>query len=655
MTSPAAVGDVDVPTTEAIADRSRFHYLPALDGIRAVAVVGVLLYHASVAWIPGGFLGVDVFFALSGYLITTLLLLERRDTNRIDLVGFWSRRARRLLPALFAVTVFVIVYARFFADPVELSRLAGDALAALLYVANWRFIFTNQSYFEQFAAPSPLRHTWSLAIEEQWYLVWPIVVSLGYRAGRHASRNWAIGLVAVAGVSALWMAWLFHPDADPSRVFYGTDTRAQPLLLGAALAFALNERTLSRLTGYVLEGLGAAGLLAIALLFHFGNDQAAWMYRGGYLLVACVTCVVIAIVVQPSPSVAKTALAFGPLPLIGRLSYGLYLWHWPIYVLLTEERTGRSGFTLLFLRLAVTGVVATLSYNFIEMPIRHGAHRRLAARLLPAHPGRLTVGATVALMVFLGGSVLVTTRNAPVVAESVTAGAVPVAAAGDVKTLVVGDSVAFGLAYAPKGTMKGVAVFNGGIVGCGVFHSAPVPILPARAGQKVFDCSPRLDDWKADLAKFQPDMTILLPGSYEVFDQQDGDTHYAFGSAEYAKYVQDQLYLDFVTLTPGKKKMIFLTTPCQYETTEAGLGEPNPERRDPARTTWLNDQVRTFAKAHPAKTKVLDLAAYLCPTGTFQPTLDGKTLYRDGLHFTDDGAALVWEWLGPQLRAAMGK
>ena len=220
MPEPSGDGgaSVDVALGEAAADRSRFGYRPALDGLRAVAVIGVLLYHGTLWWVGGGFLGVDVFFTLSGYLITTLLLLEHDSTSHIDLRGFWIRRARRLLPALFAVTAAVIIYALVWADPIELNTLRGDAIASLLYVANWRFIFSHQSYFEQFAAPSPLRHTWSLAIEEQWYLFWPIVVSVGYRLTKAKDRTWIIAITIAAAGSAVLMAVLYNPDTDPSRI-----------------------------------------------------------------------------------------------------------------------------------------------------------------------------------------------------------------------------------------------------------------------------------------------------------------------------------------------------------------------------------------------------------------------------------------------------
>ncbi|CAA9401675.1 MAG: O-antigen acetylase [uncultured Rubrobacteraceae bacterium] len=216
----------------------RLPRMPGLDGLRALAVVAVLLYHAGLAWMPGGFLGVEIFFVISGYLITALLVTEWRQRGRIDLAAFWMRRARRLLPALYPVVVATLAYALVFL-PGEVAGLRGDAISAFGYFTNWYLIFGNVSYFEAMGRPSPLRHLWSLAVEEQFYLLWPPVVAAGISLG---ARRWRLRRLmfvslAVAGGSALLMAAVYAPGIYPSRIYYGTDTRATGLLLGAALAF----------------------------------------------------------------------------------------------------------------------------------------------------------------------------------------------------------------------------------------------------------------------------------------------------------------------------------------------------------------------------------------------------------------------------------
>src|SRR5919199_3682700 len=217
---------------------ARLPYLPGLDGLRALAVTAVLLYHADLKWIPGGFLGVEIFFVISGYLITALLLSEWRQKGTISLKNFWLRRARRLLPALYVLLVVTLAFAVVFL-PGEVAGLRGDVLAAVGYVTNWYLIFGQESYFESVGRPSMLQHLWSLAVEEQFYLIWPVVLAVGLGVGATRLRRRRVLTVALLGAaaSALAMALLYTPGVDPSRVYYGTNTRATGLLFGAALAF----------------------------------------------------------------------------------------------------------------------------------------------------------------------------------------------------------------------------------------------------------------------------------------------------------------------------------------------------------------------------------------------------------------------------------
>src|SRR5581483_5275652 len=285
-------------------------YLPALDGLRALAVAGVICYHGSLAWAGGGFLGVDAFFVLSGYLITTLLLREWQSsstgtewspTGRIDLKAFWTRRARRLLPALLLVLGSVALYAVFVAAPSELRSIRGDGIASLFYVSNWRFIFSGQSYFAQSGAPSPLRHFWSLAIEEQFYLLWPLIVYGILRWRRGSVRSLALFAGVAAAGSAVLMYALYTPGLDPSRVYYGTDTRASSLLVGALLAMLMLRRP--ELTGRPARwAVHLAGLVAAAGLGYIwatATEHSDWLYRGGFVVAAVLVAVVIASVTQP--------------------------------------------------------------------------------------------------------------------------------------------------------------------------------------------------------------------------------------------------------------------------------------------------------------------------------------------------------------------
>ncbi|BBL79498.1 acyltransferase [Rubrobacter xylanophilus] len=368
-------------------------YLPGLDGMRAVAVIAVLVYHAGAVWLPGGFLGVDVFFVLSGYLITSLLLAEWRARGRVNLKRFWLRRARRLLPALYLVLVATLAYAVFFL-PGEVAGLREDVLAALGYVTNWYLIFANESYFEAVGRPSLLKHLWSLAVEEQFYLLWPLVF-LGTAV---AWRRRRALLVAVGGAvaSVALMAALYVPDADPSRVYYGTDTRASALLIGATLAFIWapwrtgrrsfvysdnRRRYLRRRWGWISPAFfDLVGLCALfVLLWFFLNvgEYDPFLYRGGFALAALATAALIAAVVHPYAHMNAGFLGRQPLRWIGQRSYGIYLWHWPVFMVTRPELdVPLDGWRLFALRMATTLVLAELSYRFVETPIRRGALER---------------------------------------------------------------------------------------------------------------------------------------------------------------------------------------------------------------------------------------------------------------------------------------
>ncbi len=355
-------------------EHRRLPYQPALDGLRALAVGAVIAYHLNVGWARGGFLGVDMFFVLSGFLITSLLVAEWGQSGRMKFGAFWAGRARRLLPALLLMLAAVTAYAAATLPADQLGQLRGDALSTLFYGANWRFIAVGQSYFMLFSAASPLRHMWSLAIEEQFYLVWPLVVFACLWLAR--GRRFLLGAVCAVGMvaSALTMAAVYT-SSDPSRAFYGTDSRAQLLLIGGLLAVVLARWSPRSTSARALVRF--AGLVGITYCFWAWaeiSDVASWMYRGGFFVFGIAVAAVIAAVMQPARrrSVLQAALSVPPIVWVGRISYGLYLWHWPIIVLVTQERTGLSGWPLSLFQVGLTFAVATLSFYLVELPIRTG-------------------------------------------------------------------------------------------------------------------------------------------------------------------------------------------------------------------------------------------------------------------------------------------
>jgi peptidoglycan/LPS O-acetylase OafA/YrhL len=352
---------------------TRIPYLPGLDGLRAIAVIAVLLYHGEWTWALGGFLGVEVFFVISGYLITSLLLAEWRDNGSIDLRHFWLRRARRLLPALFTVVAVTAVVAVAFL-PDEAASLRGDVISALTYVTNWFFIFGEQSYFEAIGRPSMVQHLWSLAVEEQFYLLWPLLFVGGMKLFGRTAFSWLVVGASIGSAALMWV--LYTPGADPSRIYYGTDTRASGLLIGCALAFVWSPwRLRTEITNGARRLLNVLGFVALAALVQMlvGTDEfASSLYRGGFFRLDLVAAIVIAVAVHPAASLGSV-LGIAPLRWIGLRSYGIYLWHWPVFQLTRPGiDVSLSGVPLFVVRVAITLVLAELSFRFIEAPIRRG-------------------------------------------------------------------------------------------------------------------------------------------------------------------------------------------------------------------------------------------------------------------------------------------
>lgn len=394
-------------------------YMPGLDGLRAIAVIGVVLYHLGFSWIPGGLLGVGVFFTLSGYLITDILL-NQVATGGVRLKDFWFARARRLLPALFVMLIVVMAWVTVI-GPHQPPDFRAAVASAVLYLNNWWLIFHDVSYFAAFATPEPLNHLWSLSIEEQFYLVWPFMIMLGVRfipevrsttSARFRLAGVTLGLALISGIL---MAVLYKPGLDPSRVYYGTDTRALELLVGAALAMLWPSRKLrANITveaRRILDGAGAVGLLVIALMFWRSEEFTPFLYRGGFLLLSIATVVAVAAMAHPATKLGPI-VGCKPMRWVGERSYGIYLWHFPIIILTTPE--GQQGVDLLRAVLQVAAIfgVAALSWRYVENPIRHGALGRIynqwrAGRWrrerIPGRRWALAGAATVLMLAALAG------------------------------------------------------------------------------------------------------------------------------------------------------------------------------------------------------------------------------------------------------------
>lgn len=344
-------------------------YFPGIDGLRALAVVSVILYHANLPGARGGFLGVEVFFVISGYLITSLLLTEWQRVGRIHLLGFWWRRARRLLPALAVLLLSVLGYTAVF-QPQVLAKLDREIAATLAFVTNWYLIFTETSYFEQAERSALLQHLWSLAVEEQFYLFWPLLFVIGMRT----LRPRLLGGLTLAGAlaSTLLMAVLYQPEVDPSRIYYGTDTRVSGLLFGATLAlllpFATDARHLQQWRTDVFDSAGLIGMVGLLACLHMLDEFQPLLYQGGFAVVALLTLLVI-VAIRRGGLIAAL-LNQPPLVWIGQRSYSLYLWHWPIFTAARLSFGSTSNPLMLIGCVVTTGLAADLSYRLIEQPLR---------------------------------------------------------------------------------------------------------------------------------------------------------------------------------------------------------------------------------------------------------------------------------------------
>jgi peptidoglycan/LPS O-acetylase OafA/YrhL len=409
-----AMSGVAVRDRQAPLRPPRLVYIPALDGLRALAVVAVLLYHGGVNWIPGGFLGVDVFFVISGYLITSLLLSDWREHGCIQLGRFYVRRARRLLPALFLMLGVVSLYSLVFL-PDTVVELRGAVIAAVSYVENWHLISDDVSYFVAAGRPSLLRHLWSLAVEEQFYLLWPLLFSLLLARWGRQRRNLLRVILGGALASAVLMAVQYKPYGDPSRVYFGTDTRASTLLIGAALAIIWTPWRLTRHTGrhgpLVLDVIALISIVGVVWFFLNAGEFEPWMYRGGFVLIALLSAGLIAATVHPASRLAPFVFGLGICRWIGVRSYGIYLWHWPVFMITRPHADiPLTGTPLLAIRIATTFLLAALSYKYVEEPIRHGALGRWLHALRAAtgerRPQLASRLVTASTAVALGGFVI---------------------------------------------------------------------------------------------------------------------------------------------------------------------------------------------------------------------------------------------------------
>jgi peptidoglycan/LPS O-acetylase OafA/YrhL len=653
--------------------------IPALDGLRAVAVALVLVSHGGIPGAQGGFIGVDIFFVLSGFLITSLLLDELGRTGRIGLADFWIRRARRLLPALL-VMVLAVGFARQFFATEAVAGLRDNAVAAFVWLANWSFVVQKTDYFSQGGAPSPLQHTWSLGVEEQYYLIWPLLlIAVAVLIAAWARRRntqatlgafrWAvIALAAVGALASAAAATRLASEGSLNRVYFGTDTRAQALLVGAA-ASALWVRDWSSLARgwslirsrwgkWLARGVSLVGVVALGVAVHYATGSARQFHQGLLIAVAVGAVAVVTTVALDQQGVVARVLALRPLVWLGTISYGVYLWHWPIFLVINGERTEWSGLRLFAVRCIATIGVATASWWLIEQPVRRW--RPVHVRLLPLAAATVATAVAVTVVVVPVGD-----SQSAAIASSLPPGISPAAAvspAAPPETVrpagapqhdgprlhtvsVFGDSVAWTLMrYLPP--TRGTTFIDHTTIGCGIVRGGPYRYQGQTLDQKP-ECDTWPDRWAQRIIHDRPDVVLLIIGRWETIDRVNEGNWTHIGDPGFDQYLTGELQRAFEILGETGARVVVTTEPYNRRG-EKPDGTLYPEDK-PDRVNHWNALLRGVVGDRP-DVDVLDLNKKLCPWGSYTTRVDGVQMRSDGVHPTPEAVKWLTPWLLDSVR-----
>jgi peptidoglycan/LPS O-acetylase OafA/YrhL len=676
------------------ANGSGIGYFGGLDGIRALAIAAVLIYHGGVVWAGGGFLGVEVFFVLSGFLITSLLVAEWRRSATIALRAFWARRARRLLPALFCLVAVVGIRQALTGDSDPIPGLKGDGLATLFYYGNWHQIATQSNYFAATGPVSPLQHTWSLAIEEQFYIFWPTSLLAAIWLTRRALRRsrptdrrilgTLLSLtVIVALASAVEAALLFHGGTGVNRVYYGTDTRAVSLLTGASLAFALaifrppnSARPGSQPAkgGCLLGWTALLALVAVLVMMHYAQGGSKWLYLYGMVgLDVAVAVVIAAVVLRPASAVGRI-FSLAPARGLGQISYGVYLWHFPLFLWLTTAVTGVSGTPLLILRLAATLMISMASYVLIEQPVR----RRKLPNWLVRSLAPVAMGGACAAVFVAAAAASPPLASAPLPTPSAalqgTQAACPVLltdtrqyglsppseavaavqqpkwlAAHELswssqsrvtfhtcppkKMLLIGDSLAFslGLGQMIEERHYGVEVANAAILGCSFTTAGELNVSGTWQAPPAA-CPAALRQWQRVVRVFHPEAVIVELGYRDEFDWRSHGKTMHLGQPAFDATVEAQIERYVQVLGVGRIPILFMSVPFA-EPRPNPDGSPSP-LSFPARHARINALLQAAANRDPAHVRFVNIDRVVSPRNRYQRRVNGQLCRFDGVHFT---------------------
>ncbi|MGE3620851.1 MAG: acyltransferase family protein [Acidimicrobiia bacterium] len=632
----------------------RLAHLRSLDGLRGAAVVLVVAHH--LGRFPGGFLAVDVFFVLSGFLITGLLLVELEGTGSVGLRAFWGRRIRRLVPGLVVLLGALALWGAV-AGPVPSGEvMRRDLLAALTYTTNWVQIVVGGRYWEAMGPPSPLRHAWSLALEEQLYLAWPLLVAAAARLAPRR-RRLAVGVVAAALAAGSVVALAALGD-QVDRAYYGTDTRAVAPLAGALVAVlaarpagAVDPAVGVRRRGVAHTGgsgpasrwaprrpalVGGVAVAALGAAMLAARGSSPWLYRWGFPAVALAAAALVwSLSVDERHPVAR-ALSVRPLRHLGRISYASYLWHWPVIVALTPERTGLHGVVLDLVRVAATLALAEVSTRVVEEPVR--ARRTPGTRFALAVPAGAVVVAAAALA-------LPTSGSAPPgigrVEPPEGVAAPPVGTPGAPIVLLVGDSTATTLGMGWDWS-TGAWLETADVLGCGMIDEAVVELPDPRRRR---DCRGTVARWTSKIDTVRPDVVVVSSGAWEIVDARLDGERLVPGTTRWDRELRRVLADLADRARRVEARLVLLTAPCFEQAHD--LDALDDDRNDPVRVAAYNEVLDEVAGVHDG-VEVVDLGGWICPGGEPR-TLAGAPLRADGVHLDLAAAQEAWRWLRPRI------
>ena len=599
--------------------------IPSLDGLRAIAVAAVMLFHTAGSPFAGGYLGVDIFFVLSGFLIAGILVDQWHRAAGIALTEFWLRRARRLAPALLLLLLTLAV-ARLAVAQTSTWQWRAELFAALTYTTNWFEIVSGADYFAAFGVQSPLLHTWSLAIEEQFYLLF--AVALLFLLPRLRRRGLVLGLSTGVVLSAVWMA--VQAGSDPVAAYYSTFTRIQALLVGAVLAVIVRSpghlwwapsSTLTRATTGWLASAILAGFVVV-------DVPMSVMFHGGFLTVAVVSALLIWSLLGPAG--VTRVLSWRPLVLVGTVSYGVYLWHWPIFLWLGTQQEASIG--LQIWAMVLTIAVAMVSYVAVERPIRQGRFSRLRPR---AQWTVYAIGAA-----FVAGLALLPARVPSVDGELVW----PAPSQVPARVFVGGDSTMFALGgHFPSSTYPDTTVGGPTAIGCGLVNmSYDYEGSPVTADQ----CFSWPDEWERERRDRNPDVAVIGSAVWDSFNRSIDGVAVPPGDPAFDEPFK-QAFRRAIQIAgdEGRVPTYVLTIPCMNARIDQEI------LNDPERTRYLSALIGQAVAEEP-NAHVIDLEALTCrPDGSAVVFRDGVLLRDDGVHWTQAGAREVWSLILEQIAA----